>query len=91
LTGAETERPAAALVTVTARLPLDSLHEQLRDRWQEAGITSVTRIGDCWAPSTIQQAVYSGHKWARELDEPSEGLIPRELPMIESGRMKAMP
>ena len=91
LTGAETERPAAALVTVTARLPLDSLHEQLRDRWQEAGITSVNRIGDCWAPSTIQQAVYSGHKWARELDEPSEGLIPRELPMIESGRMKAMP
>jgi dimethylamine/trimethylamine dehydrogenase len=88
LTGAETERPAAALVTVTARLPLDSLHEQLRDRWQEAGIASVTRIGDCWAPSTIQQAVYSGHKWARELDEPAEGLIPRELPMIESGRVK---
>jgi dimethylamine/trimethylamine dehydrogenase len=91
LTGAETERPAAALVTVTARLPLDALHEQLRERWQEAGIASVTRIGDCWAPSTIQQAVYSGHKWARELDEPPEGLIPRELPMIESGRMKAMP
>jgi dimethylamine/trimethylamine dehydrogenase len=91
MTGAETERPAAALVTVTARLPLDKLHEELRERWQEAGIASVTRIGDCWAPSTIQQAVYSGHKWARELDEPPEVLIPRELPMIESGRLKAMP
>jgi dimethylamine/trimethylamine dehydrogenase len=87
LTGAETERPAAALVTVTARLPVDTLHERLRDRWQETGIVSVTRIGDCLAPSTIQQAVYSGHKWARELDEPPEVLIPRELPMIESGRV----
>ncbi|HEX6661457.1 MAG TPA: FAD-dependent oxidoreductase, partial [Sphingomicrobium sp.] len=91
LTGAEAERPAAALVTVTARLPVESLHEQLRDRWEEAGIASVTRIGDCLAPSTIQQAVYSGHKWARELDEPPETLIPRELPLIESGRVKAMP
>jgi dimethylamine/trimethylamine dehydrogenase len=35
--------------------------------------------------------VYSGHKWARELDEAPELLIPRELPMIESGRLKAMP
>ena len=59
------------------------LYEQLRDRWQDSGIASVTRIGDCWAPSTIQQAVYTGHKWARELDEEADGLIPRELPMIE--------
>ena len=44
----------------------------MRDRWEDAGIASVTRIGDCWAPSTIQQAVYTGHKWARELDEEPE-------------------
>ncbi|WP_037551689.1 oxidoreductase [Sphingomonas sp. URHD0057] len=88
LTGETTDRPAAALVTVTGRLPIDGLFEDLRDRWAEAGIASVTRIGDCWAPSTIQQAVYSGHKWARELDEAPEILIPRELPMIESGRLK---
>jgi dimethylamine/trimethylamine dehydrogenase len=78
-------------VTITARLPVDALYEQLRDRWREGGIVSLTRIGDCLAPSTIQQAVYSGHKWARELDEPPEALTPRELPMIESGRVKAMP
>jgi dimethylamine/trimethylamine dehydrogenase len=89
LTGAESALPAASLVTVTARLPVDNLFEQLRDRWQEAGIASLTRIGDCWAPSTIQQAVYSGHKWARELDEPAEPLVPRELPLIES--VKATP
>jgi dimethylamine/trimethylamine dehydrogenase len=91
LTGEVTEVPAAALVTITARLPVDALYEQLRDRWQDAGIASLSRIGDCLAPSTIQQAVYSGHKWARELDEAPELLIPRELPMIESGRVKAAP
>jgi dimethylamine/trimethylamine dehydrogenase len=84
LTGETTELAADALVTVTARLPTDELYEQLRDHWQDAGIASVIRIGDCWAPSTIQQAVYSGHKWARELDEAPELLIPRELPMIEA-------
>ena len=93
LTGGASELPCAALVTVTARLPLDALYlelEQVRDRWDEAGISSITRIGDCWAPSTIQQAVYTGHKWARGLDEAPEGLIPRELPMIESGRVTAI-
>jgi dimethylamine/trimethylamine dehydrogenase len=92
LTGAEVERPAGSLVTVTARLPVDGLYtelEAMRDRWANAGIASITRIGDCWAPSTIQQAVYTGHKWARELDEEPEGLTPRELPFIESGRVKA--
>ena len=93
LTGARSEIPARALVTVTARLPVDALHaelEQMRERWDGAGIATVTRVGDCWAPSTIQQAVYSGHKWARGLDEEPELLIPRELPMIESRRVKAI-
>ena len=89
LTGQASEIPAAALVTITARLPSDDLHEQLRDRWQAADIASLTRIGDCWAPSTIQQAVYTGHTWARGLDEAPELLIPRELPMIESGGVRA--
>ena len=91
LTGAEIELPCAALVTVTARLPVDALYlglDRMSDRWESAGIASITRIGDCWAPSTIQQAVYTGHKWTRGLDEEPEGLIPRELPMIESGRVK---
>src|SRR5262249_48097788 len=88
LTGESSERAAGALVTITARLPVDTLYGQLREPWQDAGIASVARIGDCWAPSTIQQAVYSGHKWARELDEEPELLIPRELPLINSGRVK---
>jgi dimethylamine/trimethylamine dehydrogenase len=90
LTGQITRRTAGALITITARLPVDGLYlelEKARERWADAGIATVTRIGDCWAPSTIQQAVYSAHKWARELDEEPEGVTPRELPMIESGRV----
>jgi dimethylamine/trimethylamine dehydrogenase len=92
LTGETSDMLCTSLVTVTARLPVDHLYldlEQMRDRWEGAGIVSITRLGDCWAPSTIQQAVYTGHKWARGLDEAPEVLIPRELPMIESGRVKA--
>ena len=42
LTGEVTVRSAAALVTLTARLPTDALYEQLRDRWQETDIASLT-------------------------------------------------
>ncbi len=91
LTNEASEIAAGGLISVTSRLPMDDLYlelEKMRDRWADAGIATITRIGDCWAPSTIQQAVYSGHKWARELDEEPELLTPRELPMIEA---KAMP
>ena len=35
---------------------------------RRAGIRKVVRIGDCLAPGTIAAAVYSGHRFARELD-----------------------
>jgi dimethylamine/trimethylamine dehydrogenase len=88
LTDTVTELACRSLVTVTARLPIDIIFQDLREQLEDARLASVTRIGDCLAPSTIQQAVYSGHKWARELDEEPELLIPRELPMIESGRVR---
>ena len=77
-----------ALVLVTARLPnsgLESALEQVRDSWNDAGIKSVTRIGDSLAPATIAAAVYSGHRYARELDEkidPDEVPFERELTAI---------
>ena len=37
--------------------------------WADAGIRSVTRIGDCLAPGTIAAAVLSGHRYAREFGE----------------------
>ena len=49
-----------------------------------AGIASVTRIGDCLAPSTIAAAVYAGHRLAREIDSPPPEGVPflRELPEL---------
>ena len=69
----------ASVVLVCSRLPEDSLFHELTARgpdWAEAGIESVDRIGDCLAPGLIAHAVYSGHRYARELDEPSPGDVP---------------
>jgi dimethylamine/trimethylamine dehydrogenase len=51
----------------------------------EAGIASVTRIGDCLAPATIAAAVYAGHRYARELDRPATEGAPfaRELAALD--------
>jgi dimethylamine/trimethylamine dehydrogenase len=65
--------PAAAVVTVTSRLPNDELAQSLddlADAVSAAGIVSITSIGDCLAPSTIAAAVYAGHRHAREFDYP---------------------
>src|SRR5690606_25077388 len=63
----------AALVPVTARLPDETLWLALKareDEWADAGIRSVTRLGDCLAPGLIAAAVYSGHQYARTYQEP---------------------
>ena len=65
LSGGVFEREAASIVTVTARLPAEGLYHDLANmkaRWDEAGIATLSRIGDCYAPSTSQSAVYAGHK-----------------------------
>lgn len=70
-TGRTEEVVADALVTVTARLPEDSVARDLaaaRERWADAGIRSVTTIGDALAPGTIAAAVFSGRRMAEELD-----------------------
>jgi dimethylamine/trimethylamine dehydrogenase len=59
----EEEIPASAVVLVTSRAPNDDLYHSMRDEIE------IERIGDCLAPGTIATAVYSGHKYAREMDE----------------------
>lgn len=39
------------------------------DRIAAAGLTRITRIGDCLAPSTIAAAVYEGHRYAQEYEQ----------------------
>jgi dimethylamine/trimethylamine dehydrogenase len=60
-----------AVVTVTMRSPDDILFRELQQRI-ESGVehspASLSRIGDCEAPSIIAGAVFAGHRYARELD-----------------------
>jgi dimethylamine/trimethylamine dehydrogenase len=68
-----------AVITVTARVPDDALHQELLQReaaWADAGIRSLRCIGDAEAPGLIAHAVYAGHRYARELEEPESGDVP---------------
>ena len=84
-TRARTRLPCGALVVVGARLPSDALHRELMCRGEalgEAGIHSVTRIGDALAPGAIAHAVYSGHRYARELESAeATRLLRRDAPL----------
>ena len=77
----------ASVVMVTARIPNDALYYELKaspERLNEAGIGSVKRIGDALGPGLIAAAVWSGHRFARELDAPPPGDVPfkRELVLV---------
>ncbi len=69
----EHDLKADALVSVTMREPNDALYYQLQDEMASLSDAnrpkSVERIGDCLAPSIIAGAVYSGHRYARMLDD----------------------
>jgi len=73
---------AAAMLLVTSREPEQGLYEALDAQpgsLIEAGIKTVTMLGDCLAPGTIAAAVYSGHRTAREFDVPApERVVLRE-------------
>jgi dimethylamine/trimethylamine dehydrogenase len=74
-TGTERRVPCRSIVIVGVRRASDALYHALCARAGEfaaAGIISVDRIGDALAPGAIVHAVYSGHRYARELDCPTE-------------------
>lgn len=81
---------AAATVLVTAMLPDRTLWDGLqavRGDWADAGLVSAVRIGDALAPSTIAAAVWSGHRFAREIDaDPGDGVpFRRDIVAVSSG------
>jgi dimethylamine/trimethylamine dehydrogenase len=84
-TDAQVELACGSLVIVGARLANDGLHGELAARAEElaaAGTRSVTRIGDALAPGAIVHAVYSGHRYARELDaDPATLAVRRDAPL----------
>ncbi len=88
-TNAETRQPCRSLVIVGARFSADSLHTELEARGAHlanAGIRSITRIGDALAPGAIVHAVYSGHRYAQELDaDPRSIAYRRDAPLHRRG------
>ncbi|OED36199.1 NADH:flavin oxidoreductase [Chromatiales bacterium (ex Bugula neritina AB1)] len=64
---------ASNLVLVTSRTPVDTLYHEVQsviESSPSSAPATVARIGDAEAPSIIAAAVYAGHRYARELDEP---------------------
>lgn len=91
-TGAKRRVEAASVVLVTSQMAEDGLYHDLTARhpeWADHGLDSITRIGDCLAPDTIAQAVWSGHRYGRTLGEAEAPLdeVPfrREIPDLASG------
>jgi dimethylamine/trimethylamine dehydrogenase len=64
-TSREERLPCGTLVLCTGRLPDGALSDELAT----LGIPAV-RAGDCLAPSSIADAIYSAHRFARLLGEP---------------------
>jgi dimethylamine/trimethylamine dehydrogenase len=84
-TNEETQLECASLVIVGTRFANDTLYAELMTRageFADAEIRSVTRIGDALAPGAIVHAVYSGHRYAEELDaEPAAVRYRRDAPL----------
>jgi dimethylamine/trimethylamine dehydrogenase len=78
--------PCRSLIIVGIRKPNDSLYEELTAQpsaLATAGIRSVTRIGDAYAPGAIVHAVHSGHRYARELEgTPETAPYQRDFPIV---------
>lgn len=83
-TGRENTLSASSVVMVTMRKPRDTLYDALLAAGGSSACKSITRIGDCLSPGTIAAAVYGGHRYARELNEPKPVDVPfrRELPAL---------
>lgn len=81
--GNESEQEFSCLLMVTSREPNDQLYHQL-----PSGVAK--RIGDCLVPSSIADAVYAGHRFAREYGEDPQQLVPRrERAVLQSSSLQA--
>jgi len=85
--GKHTQIECSTLVPVTARQPVDQLwHDLMRvqSTWADAGLKTVTRVGDCYAPGLIAAACQAGHGYAR-----AAGATPPPKPLREGfGRVQ---
>ncbi|MEP6640904.1 MAG: FAD-dependent oxidoreductase [Gaiellales bacterium] len=80
--GAEFRLAADGVVLVTQRLSDDALYRALQAdpaAIEREGVEGVHAIGDCVAPRLIADAIFDGHRLAREIDSPDPS---RPLPYL---------
>jgi dimethylamine/trimethylamine dehydrogenase len=78
---------ADTVILVTQRISEDALYRELSNDQEAvaaAGIKGLSQIGDCVLPSLIAEAVFSGHRLAREIDSPNPRV---PLPYIRERRL----
>jgi len=83
---------ADGIVLVTQRISQDRLYRELvsqpADALRSAGIEGVYRAGDCVAPRVLGDAIFDGHRLAREIDG-ADPAVPlpylRERPLASHG------
>ena len=66
------ELPCDGVVLVTQRLSNEELYLELvadRDALAAEGVEAVYRIGDCVSPRLVADAIFDGHRLAREIDQ----------------------
>lgn len=83
MTGELSNLPTDGIVLVTDRLPNDSLQRELLPALQDGRLQSLRVIGDAEAPNLIAQAVFSGHRAAREFEEPVTDDTPFRVERIQ--------
>ncbi len=80
--------PYGTLVLVTGRSAETALLDVLKARdGRTAGIKSITAIGDALSPSSIADAVFAGHRYARRLDSEGPEVVGRERPLSSNTRL----
>jgi dimethylamine/trimethylamine dehydrogenase len=80
---------ADAVVLVTQRRSRDELFHEL-----DGTLPAVYRVGDCVAPRLIAEAVFDGHRMAREIEQPDPAVARpylRERPMMDPPPDERMP
>lgn len=76
ISGETSFQSADAVVLVSDRISNDGLYYALKPALEDGSLDSLQVIGDALAPNIIAQAVFSGHKAAREFGEIQIGETP---------------
>ena len=85
------------VVLVTQRVSDDALYRELvadPEALEREGVEAVYRIGDCVAPRLIADAIFDGHRLAREIDSPDPAhALPylRERPLVNGSPPSGSP